>query len=413
MSQTIALAPETDRAIPLAPLPPLPPTMPSIARLNAEGFTLDGSLDLEQHLAHSCRRIAAGVRGIVSDERLEGLLLGGGYGRGEGGVLHTPSGNKPYNDLEFYVFLRGNRHVNELRFGHALHVLGEILTPQVGIEVEFKIASLRELAASPVTMFSSDLVHGHRRLVGDKSLLKDCRHHLDATQIPLSESTRLLMNRGTGLLLAKEKLEHKEFTPADADFVARNIAKAELALGDALLVAHHRYHGSVIERHRRIQQLALAEPGLADVVRIHARAVEFKLHPRRSVASRQELAAQHAALVPKLGEMWFKIESQRLGETLASPNDYVISTRNKWPEAHGLRNAVINLRMLGARSLADGRALRHPRERVLNVMTLLLWEPDALGTPGTLRFIQDELQTDARDFVRIMRAYRELWGRVN
>src|SRR5213075_351651 len=103
--------------------------------------------------------------------RLEGLLLGGGYGRGEGGVLPTASGDRPYNDLEFYVFLRGNRHLNELRFGRALHVLGEILTPQAGVEVEFKIASLRELASTPISMFSYDLVVAHRWIIGNDELL--------------------------------------------------------------------------------------------------------------------------------------------------------------------------------------------------------------------------------------------------
>ena len=39
-------------------------------------FTTDGSAELEQHVARTCEKIAAGVRGIVSARRLEGLLLG-------------------------------------------------------------------------------------------------------------------------------------------------------------------------------------------------------------------------------------------------------------------------------------------------------------------------------------------------
>src|SRR5207248_7591902 len=129
-----------------------------------------------------------------------------------------------YNDLEFYVYLQGNRQLNERRFGRALHVLGEILTPQAGVEVEFKITSLREVERGAVTMFSYDLRMGHRWLFGREELLAGCAHHRSSDEIPLSEATRLLMNRGSGLLFARERLEQREFTAADADFVRRNIA---------------------------------------------------------------------------------------------------------------------------------------------------------------------------------------------
>lgn len=378
-------------------------------------FTTDGAPELEQHLAQICEKIAAGVRGLVSPQRLEGLLLGGGYGRGEGGVLRTSAGDRPYNDLEFYVFLRGNRHLNELRFGRALHVLGEILTPQAGVEVEFKIASLRELAAQPISMFSYDLVVGHRWLVGNDNLFARCGHHFEAGGIPLSEATRLLMNRCSGLLFAHEKLEKPAFTAADADFVRRNIAKAALALGDALLVAHGQYHWSVRERHRLVERLARTEtlPWLPDVARHHAIGVEFKLHPERSTAPREELAAQHAQVSARAKEIWLWIEARRLRENFTSPAGYAESRRNKWPDSGSLRNALVNLRLLGSRPLSEGRAGQHPRQRILNALTLLLWEPTALSSPALLRFLQRELQTAASTFPELVRAYRALWSRVN
>jgi hypothetical protein len=121
-------------------------------------------------------------------------------------------------------------------------------------------------------MFSYDLVMGHRWLLGDDRLLARCGHHRDAERIPLVEATRLLMNRCSGLLFAAERLERDEFTAADADFVRRNIAKAELALGDAILVTRREYHWSVRERHRRLASLAAhnAMPWLADVQQRHA-----------------------------------------------------------------------------------------------------------------------------------------------
>ncbi|MES2693365.1 MAG: hypothetical protein V4773_07825 [Verrucomicrobiota bacterium] len=394
-------------------LDPLPSSAADTA--SAPRFTVDGSAQLEEHLARTCAKIGAGIRGLVPAAKLEAVLLGGGYGRGEGGVLRTPADDRPYNDLEFYICIRGNRHLNELRFGHALHVLGEILTPQAGIEVEFKITSLRELAAAPVSMFSYDLVMGHRWLVGDESLLDDCDHHRATEDIPLAEATRLLMNRCTGLLFAREKLEKREFTPADADFVRRNIAKAELALGDALLVTYLHYHWSARERLRQLPLLSRLEalPWMAQVRHRHATGVAFKLHPERSDASRETLLDRHRDLVELSRHVFFWIEEHRLGTGFASPADYALSTQNKCPEQSATRNVLIGTRALGLRPLLEARAGRHPRERILNAMALLLWDPAALSTPRLRARLHRDLQTRGTTFPEILAAYRNLWSRVN
>lgn len=372
-------------------------------------FTVDGGRELEQHLARTCDKIAAGIRGLVPRGRLEGILLGGGYGRGEGGVLRTPQGDRPYNDLEFYLCLRGNRHLNELRFGRALHVLGEILTPQAGVEVEFRITSRDELGRGVTTMFAYDLVSGHRQLGGAADLLAGCDHHRDATRIPLVEATRLMMNRCSGLLFARQKLAKPEFTAADADFVQRNIAKAQLAFGDAWLVTHALYHHSARERHQRLLRIAENEPGewLHDMIEHHAAGLEFKLHPERSTASRDTLQVLHARIAPFAERLWLRLEARRLCASFASAGDYAQSPVDKCPETSPARNVLVNAKVL--RTCGH----RHPRERVLHALTLLLWEPATLTTPALLARVQRELRTSASTFADLVAAYRELWAKVN
>ncbi|PYL00605.1 MAG: hypothetical protein DME19_04510, partial [Verrucomicrobia bacterium] len=92
-------------------------------------FTLEGSDELEAHLERTCQQVLARVRRLIPERKLEGLLVGGGYGRGEGGVLKTEAGDRPYNDLELYVFLRGNNFVNQRRYQAPLHELGKRLSP--------------------------------------------------------------------------------------------------------------------------------------------------------------------------------------------------------------------------------------------------------------------------------------------
>src|SRR5580658_4912604 len=86
-------------------------------------FTIDGSSGLEDCLERLCGKVKGGVTDLIPRQKLAAIVLGGGYGRGEGGVLRTETGDQPYNDLEFYVFIRSNRWLNERRHRDRLHQL--------------------------------------------------------------------------------------------------------------------------------------------------------------------------------------------------------------------------------------------------------------------------------------------------
>ncbi|PWU21619.1 MAG: hypothetical protein C5B50_01285 [Verrucomicrobia bacterium] len=223
-------------------------------------FTIDGSEELEEYLNSLCERVSRGIQVIIPSRRLDAIVLGGGYGRGEGGVLKTEQGDQPYNDLEFYVFTAGNSMLNERRYGARLESLSQKLSSKAGLHVEFKIASLAEFERGRITMYSHDLVAGHHIVRGPADLFKNCRHHLKANEIPPSEATRLLLNRCTGLLLAKGMLRRSSLDPEQADFIGRNIAKAQLALGDAILAAFGQYDQSCIKRHKRLADMAALIP---------------------------------------------------------------------------------------------------------------------------------------------------------
>lgn len=345
-------------------------------------FTIDGSSALERHLADTCGLVLEGVRSIVPANRIEGIALAGGYGRGEGGVLREGGLDMPYNDMEFFVFVRGSTYLNDHRYKTALHALGESLSPAAGLEVEFKILSLARLRRSPVSMFYYDLVMGHRWLCGDDILLAGCEHHRDASRIPLHEATRLLFNRCSGLLFASERLSQDTFNKEDADFVGRNIAKAQLALGDVLLAMNGLYHWSCQERHRKLQQL---EGASSVLLAHHASGVAFKLHPERTTKSREELAQEHAQLSQMARDIFLVLESRRLNIKITHASDYICSGTNKCPEVPLWKNVLIHLRK---RDLPAGLT-RYPREHLLNELARMLWtgestKPQAIRQYATL-----------------------------
>lgn len=383
--------------------------------LETTRFTLDGSDELETHLAQCCDKVLAAVCSVIPNNRLEGVLLGGGYGRGEGGVLRTSAGDKPYNDLEFYILMRGPSWLNERKFRSRLHHVCEQLSPEVGAEVEFKIISLQKLESSPITMHFYDLVAGHRRLWGGKDLLRRCRQHRAPNALPLSEATRLLMNRSSGLLFSSSLLEQKDFGAADADFVGRNQAKAQLAFGDVVLTVHGLYHASCRERNRRLRALSPKEqlPWLENVRRYHEQGVDFKLHPHKTNATRDELRERQHELVRMALQLWLWLEARRLRQQFSSAIEYARCPINKCPETTFARNALVNATTFGAPALLREKAFRYPRERLFNALSLLLWEPSTLREPQLLQNVQAELVTPAAHFDGLIVAYQNLWRRFS
>jgi hypothetical protein len=374
-------------------------------------FTIDGSDALEQRLDSLCREVGQAVQRIVPASRLEALVLGGGYGRGEGGVLKTTSGDEPYNDLEFYAFLRGNRLLNERRYRLALNVLAGELSLDAGIHIEFKCESTQRLRKSLVSMFSYDLVAGHHLVCGSPDIFHDCQHHLNSAAIPLSEATRLLFNRCTGLLLVREKLALPVHTSEDADFIGRNLAKAQLALGDAVLAVHAKYHWSCRERNRRLTQLSLSEPppNFSEIKKHHDAGVAFKLHPRRSRDRADQFEDLHYELSRLSSQLWFWLESIRLQEAFFTPRDYSLYRPNKCPESRAWRNCLLNLKTFGLKAIGDALAWRYPRERLFNALPLLLWEPEISAEPTVRRLLQKQLHTAASDWVGWVAAYKNIW----
>lgn len=333
-------------------------------------YTRDGDAALEARIATICEEVKAGLIDLLPAVMLRGLALGGGYGRGEGGVLRdeTIAGDQPYNDVEFFVFTRGPGQLVRRLWAKQVDALGHTLTKRHGIEVEMRLLGGGELRRARASMFYYDLYHGHRWVLGDDTLLADAAHHAEAKHLPAEEATRLLMNRASGLVFAAARLARADFTRDDADFVFRNIAKARLAMGDALLTSAGLYHWSCLVRHERLRDFVTTPEVLAH----HREGVAFKLHPSRSRHSRDELAALHADVSAEMREVFLRIESLRLGVAFADVAAYR-AYHPKFPGASTLRNRLVHFRDRGLRGLAE---TRHPRELLLDQIGEVLWSED-------------------------------------
>lgn len=388
---------------------------PATLTQSPQRYTRHGSVALERQVQFICDTVLQGLCGVIPRDNLQAVLLGGGYGRGEGGVLRTPHGERPYNDLEFYVFTRGNRLIAERRFSRCLHDLALRLTARTGVDIEFKLLTFATLRRSKPSMFYYDLMLGHRWLLGTDTMLKGCEHLRSSEAIPLHEATRLLFNRCSGLLFCAERLVRAGFNSEESDFVERNLAKACLAFGDVLLTARGQYHWSCVERMHRLRAFEDFPAGLdrEALLQYHAEGVAFKLRPHRSTETRDGLLKRFERIKALAGKLWLWIESERLGCTFANPCDYAFNTMDKCPETPAFRNQLVNARAFGLRRILLHDSRRYPRQRLFHALSLLLWESHTLGQHSLLERVQEELFTSKSDFTGLVKAYERIWHRFN
>ena len=109
-----------------------------------------------------------------------------------------------------------------------------------------------------------------------EDLLEKYLPALPAELLPFSEACRLLLNRGMGLLFAGEKIAGSS---ADTDFILRNLYKAILGTGDAILISQGMYRWKITERLKKIQHSSLPDAWKT----LYHEAVDFKCAPHREL----------------------------------------------------------------------------------------------------------------------------------
>ena len=208
-------------------------------------------------------RVGAEI-GALSASFLQGVVLGGGYGRGEGGVLEVPGGaQRLSNDLDFFAVTEKAASGREIRaIEDALAPVSEAWTAKLGIEVDFVVRTPWRMRHDQERVMIQELLHGYFDVVGKsgEEMFMEIERRAPSA-FPLGEAVRLLVNRGVGLMLAAEP-------ERGSAFAVRNINKCVLGAGDACLIARGAYQWRVEDR-----AAALGE-------KLYSAAVAWKFRPR-------------------------------------------------------------------------------------------------------------------------------------
>lgn len=263
------------------------------------------------------------------------LVLGGGYGRGEGGVMQKSDGVGFSNDLDYFLFDDDPANPELNRWCREIEAAESEL---LGIDVEIKCLRANSIGDPSRSMMFADLVAGHCVVAGDAGFLKNLSKGLNFSRIEAEEATRLLWNRGSGMYFSRCKMGAN----GEKTFVIRNHAKLKLALGDAWLCSHGRYTSKCRERNARLQDCDLP-PELSEIRKWHAEGVDFKFSPYCDGISWEDLEHESRRLIDAWGRVFLLTEQKRLSRKFDHFADY-LSVPRLLPGKHMIQNWMIALR---------------------------------------------------------------------
>lgn len=195
---------------------------------------------------------------------LQGVVLGGGYGRGEGGVFDLADGSQRLsNDLDFFAVTEKGASGRDIRaVADALAPVSETWTAKLEIDVDFVVRTPWRMRHDQERVMIQELMHGYFDVVGKtgEEMFAEIERR-PPSAFPWSEAARMLMNRGVGLVLAAEP-------ERDRTFIVRNINKCVLGAGDARLIARGAYAWRAEDRAAAVGE------------ELYSAAVEWKFRPR-------------------------------------------------------------------------------------------------------------------------------------
>ncbi|MEM1221882.1 MAG: hypothetical protein AAGH40_03905 [Verrucomicrobiota bacterium] len=324
-----------------------------------EPVPLPSELDV-QLKAHFERTVAHFEK--LGSKAPHAIVLGGGYGRGEGGIASRPDGSLCFfNDLDYFIFTDAPEAPEMI---HALHDWEREESALMGIDVEGKYLPKSDLKQTAGSMMFYDLVAAQTIVSGPKDFFEAYKGMAKAETIMPIEATRLLWNRGSGLLFARADLQNE----GDLGVVHRNQAKAKLALGDALLTVRGQYRPYVRERQVILKGQKDIDPRIAE---LHEVGVSFKLRPTAPPPV-EVLQATQVELTDLWRRCFLEVESARLGTSFNSPQAYASYSGKLFTDSSSGKNLLLSVRDRLKRGGCLHPVHDYPRGALQRALVLLL-----------------------------------------
>lgn len=338
-------------------------------------YTLKGSPELDGLIEAHMARIAEEVQSSRHAALYRALILIGGYGRGEGTPYLVEGRQVPFNDYDLVVVSSPLSRSRRAEVQRDLRTCEESLSRELKLPVDLCLYPLNVLRQAEFSLLNYEMKYGHRIVWGEADVIR----HMPAYEhdrIPLSEGTRLLMNRGKLLLDVRRALRDQvTFTGEERIRCIKFLFKALLAFGDCTLLANGAYDISYTVKQERIARFAGSDvPDPEFMIAGFRRAIAFKEWGDFSSLGADDWRAEFEQVRRYYVRFFRWYEGKRLGAPVVTSEAYRAALGAAGRECGLLKAVLLNLRLFGARAFQFGGGLLtvHPRARLYLALPMLL-----------------------------------------
>lgn len=377
-------------------------------RADMSRFSSFGSDVFEDRMQRILEEIAEEFSDSIPAAASLTLILGGGYGRGEGGVFLVNDAERVYNDLDFFVFSPDLNPFKKSVIKSKLQHLHHTLSSRYGFDVDFSSPiPYSSLPKMRISLMLYDLLMGHKVISGNPHLLS-ALPKWQASDIPRSEGLRLLLNRAVGLYFARNKLLEEQ-SESNWDFIHRNIQKAYQALLEAILISEGRYQSSIKKRLSQLEDndvtVYFTDPGVIDKIRA---AYNFKQKPFIPDLSPVEISKQTEDAIDALKAVYYKLWSLELLRDIDNGDSLCAALRSRVVNINP-KHIMQNFREF--KSFRYSRILNnmHPRMRLHMCLPKILFQEEIIScAPSQILGLAANADTK-----QINDRFIAIWQRIN
>jgi len=297
-------------------------------------LTYYNNTEAEDFLGIVTDEVATIFKEVFSEDETAALILIGGYGRGEGGIVLKNGMYRPHNNLDL-LYIHNNK-IDENRVVLANSKLQEI-SIKYDIGIDMSVINKQKLMRLDGLVIGYDMRHGHKVLLGESTFLKEHKtfslYNIDPVDI-----RQLLVNRGTLLLINRLLLSKENLSLDEKKLVIKHAIKAIIGYGDALLFFNDSYHWSYAQKQSNMSEAKNIDD---DIKELYAQALLFRFKPDYDAYLKKDLKAWNEELVKTLSFVHLSCEKMNLGKSdLTWENYFEIALENKSYSRQSFRQKV-------------------------------------------------------------------------
>jgi len=372
-------------------------------------FTFYGIKEAEHFLQDVLYKAKKLFEEKFDEEETAALILIGGYGRGEGGVVKINDHYRPHNNLDL-IYIH-NQNIEQSRIDEVNKAL-QVIADEEGIGIDLSAINKEKLLSLRGLVIGYDMRFGHKCLLGNSDFLRNHRA-FDLYDIDPADARQLLVNRGTLLLINKALLRQETLGEKEKKLIIKHAIKAIIGYGDALLFFHNKYHWSYAQKQTNMMQLKEASP---EIRALYDEAILFRFKPNYERYLQKDMQAYNDELLEALSKVHLECEKLNLEYPSLTWDNYFTMALQKKSYARqsfkqGIKSTLFAFKNLGVMAhLENGTQKRSFRHLGGKGMLSLLFPYIAYEVyPKDYSALFDTaLKTKGSE--NYLRAFLKLWG---